>query len=215
MNKTIALALFLALSGSSAVYAAPVQAPSHLVVKEWLKGSVRIGDRDMRLDFSILIDIADMEQYLADPLHQAPVTGSVEMGDAAQPLPILEGWCRFFIDSDSPGLKYMTYRLVFDHPVHGRTTLFGKKLIHSDLHGLDLWRDSTTLYVELFEGELPATDSPLPADHGMGTLRIQVRDLIRSIASIRTPGTSGSASLKLKSKFGLLFFGEFWKVYGL
>lgn len=188
---------------------------SRLVVTEWLKGSVTSAQEQapVSLDFEVVIDTPDLNAYLADPLHEAPVTGTITMGDAPQPLPILEGWCRFFIDSGSTGLKYMTYRMVFDHPTRGLMTLFGKKFVRNDEHGLDLWPDVTTLYTDLVPGIVPDTLSPRPAAQASGILRIRPEDLLRSMASIHTPEAGALAGLALRIQFGKFFFNELWSIY--
>jgi cholesterol oxidase len=91
-----------------------------------------------------------------------------------------------------------------------RLTLVGQKEIHDD-PGADLWRDTTTLPVRLFAGHLPpgaaADDRPLAS----GVLTLHLPDFLRQLTTFRADGDQPARALE---RFGQLFLGELWQVYG-
>jgi len=211
----VALSLFASASQAA-------ETPVHLTVKEWLKGSVARYASDSStsvetpFQFEVLIDVPDVDRYMSDPIHDAAMTGSIRMGDVAEDMPILEGRTQFFVSSERSDLKYFVYHIVFMHPRDGLITLFGKKYVQGPVS--DLWSDVSTLYAHLYPGNVPADffeGSARPASMGRGTLHILLPDLIRSFASIRTPGASLTDAAQARVQFGALFFDNLWQVYGL
>ena len=102
----------------------------------------------------------------------------------------------------------MIYELGFEH--RGERYYFaGRKEIRDD-SGLDLWRDTTTLFSRLHRG-----DSSQGEVVGAGVLSLGVRDLIKltrtvSVVNGESPGQKAAAL----SRFGSFFLGELWASYG-
>lgn len=161
-----------------------------------------------RVEFTLTMVFPDIDAMLADPAHEGGVVGTVE-APALSPhtLRVHEGRFRL-LEQAGTKARRMVYRL----PMHGADGqiwfLDGYKNIRDD-PGLDLWSDTTTLYTALHKG--PNENGPLV---GKGILRIQPRDFIRQLMTIKTPNASGVERLSAIARFGRFFAGELWDVFG-
>lgn len=97
----------------------------------------------------------------------------------------------------------MEYRLAFTHD--GKPYfLAGRKHVHDD-PGFDIWKDTTTLYTVLHEGD----DESGPIA-GAGILSLGVEALTRMVETMRPDGDG----LEPAIAFGKLFLGSLWETYG-
>jgi cholesterol oxidase len=112
--------------------------------------------------------------------------------------------------TESIGEKRMLYRLQFvDGEQHPLTMIGYKEILHD--HGLDVWSETTTLFTRLLAGQIePDGDAdaeivasgvlhihPLAFAHQLTTFRVEPAHRVDAIA-----------------RFGSLFAGELWSVYG-
>jgi cholesterol oxidase len=148
------------------------------------------------------ITIDDVDRFLADPQHTGAIDGSVDYAPYGSGLPVSRGIFNLFSPGD-PGEKLMEYRLAFEHEGEARF-LVGRKHVHDD-PGFDLWKDTTTLYTVVYEGENESGDVA-----GAGILSLGVEALARMVATMR-PRDDGVEPLV---KFGRLFLGALWDTYG-
>jgi hypothetical protein len=191
-----------------------------LEVQEWLGGPFNwSGDARARsFAFHIMLNIADLDAYLKDPRHEAPLSGNVDV-DGKKALAIVEGDAEFLVDargpSDAKDTKLFLYRFVYFDPERGPVTFIGRKTAHNDRHGLDLWSDTTTIDFQLYAGRIAKGEQPTAAPIGRGTLHMKPARLVESIVNLRAPGKNIARSAKAVSEFGRLFFGDFWEIYGL
>jgi cholesterol oxidase len=89
-------------------------------------------------------------------------------------------------------------------------TLVGHKDVHDD-PGLDVWRDTSTLYLRVLRGHVePADDATAPVV-GAGVVTIHPADFAQQLTTFRTTGPHGAEAL---ASFGRLFLGQLWQVYG-
>jgi cholesterol oxidase len=162
-------------------------------------------------EFTLTIVSEDLEAMLTDPEHPARMVGTVRartMSD--QPLTVTDGRFNLFTtDPERPGEKRMRYRMLVTD-VAGKTYFFeGYKVIRDD-PGVDIWADTTTLYVTLHEGE--SADGPL---YAKGILRIRPRDFMRQLSTMRALNASGvKESVEAKARFGAYFAGALYDTYG-
>ena len=105
----------------------------------------------------------------------------------------------------------MLYRLHFadigSHPL----TLTGFKVVEDD-PGLDsVWSDTSTLFTRVLKGHVEAVQDSDAELVAAGILHIQPLDFARQLTTFRTepPGR-----LDAIARFGALFAGELWEVYG-
>lgn len=156
------------------------------------------------------VTIPDLDAFADDPSHQGDLCGEFELPGFRSRIPFTGGTFALFSPSPNPGESLMRYEAGFSHA--GRRYYFaGRKQIRSDLLGLDLWPDTTTLYARLHDGV--DADGPVL---GAGVLRLGVTDLVRLVASSRAvhadgPADAGAAYLR----FGRVFVAGLVDAYVL
>lgn len=187
-----------------------------LNVNEWMKGYVGFGAADSAsgfkqgiaeatyLEYEIRIAIDDIDRFVAEPAHEAHLTGSVSCDRLGGACPILAGSTfNMFVDGADPKTKYMKYRMAFETHDGRVFTLVGQKTLHDD-QGFDLWSDITTLDVELLD-----TAGAVVA---RGILHVQSLDNIRAAMSFRCP--AGILHLPNAVRKFCAFYGRsLWDVY--
>jgi hypothetical protein len=86
--------------------------------------------------------------------------------------------------------------------------LAGKKEVRDD-PGFDLWEDTTTLKVRLFEGS-----DNTGKIAGAGILKLSMKELVKLLRSMHTIDVGSSVeSLNVVANFGAFFLGELWGTY--
>jgi cholesterol oxidase len=152
--------------------------------------------------------IPDIAAFVADPTHTGALSGTLDLPPFANGLACPTGVFRLFSPTDQPDTKYMVYELGFTHngsPYY----LAGHKTVRND-PGLDMWKDTTTLYVTLHGGR----DASGPV-LGAGTLSLGVADLIRLLETVRvTNATDAGQKAGTIATFGKFFLGRLWDTYG-
>ena len=87
-------------------------------------------------------------------------------------------------------------------------SFYGFKQIKDD-KGFDMWSDTTTLFITLYEG----TDDKSNVK-GKGILKIAMGDFISQLQTMKAiHGDTKKESISVVSKFGKLFAGEVWDTY--
>lgn len=200
-----------------------VRVASGLCFTEEMKGFVatdhtdpveaaRIGQQlDQRLMFHLTITVDDVDSFVVDPEREARAEGYVECALFGGRLPVEQGWFQLFTHDDDPSRRSMRYRLRFRDDTGRALTLVGRKDVHDDF-GIDVWRDTSTLYLHIVEGHGgPETDDSSPV-LASGVITIHLPDFLRQLTTFRTHGPQGPHALR---QFGQLFLGELWDVYGV
>jgi cholesterol oxidase len=198
--------------------------PVRLTVREWMKGFVGLGATDYdagfingihsagRFEHDTVIGIDDIDRFASDPRHAARLDGQFTCKALGGTFPITNGLFQMFVDSEDPGLKYMRYHMPYRDGLGRTRTVVGHKTVHDD-HALDLLHDTTTLYVKVLEGTVTADDPP-GAGVAQGVLHIETPDLLRSLASFSSPGSSVADGARARGVFAKFFFGKIWEIYG-
>jgi cholesterol oxidase len=162
-------------------------------------------------EFTLTITSEDVRRTIEDPDHAARMVGTVVAPAlSARPLTVSEGRFSLLVkDPDRVGTRQMRYRMTLASE-EGRTYTFdGFKIVRDD-PGADLWEDTTTLYITLYQGEGSA--GPVI---GRGVLTISPRDFRRQLTTLEainapTPGER----LKAIASFGRFFAGVLYDSYG-
>jgi cholesterol oxidase len=183
-----------------------------LTFQETMSGPVALGASDpetgaadpsaqtLAIHCSIAID--DVDRFVADREHTGAITGTVDYPAFGDGIPVTRGIFNLF-SPGGPNEKIMGYRLRFEHD--GKPYfLAGRKHVHDD-PGFDIWKDTTTLYTVLHEGD--GEDGPAA---GAGVLGLGVDALARMVATMRPQG----GGIDPLVKFGRLFLGSLWETYG-
>jgi cholesterol oxidase len=104
----------------------------------------------------------------------------------------------------------MLYRLHLRTQEGTPLTLTGHKDVHDD-PGVDVWPDTSTLYVRLLAGHTHPDDDTTAPVIGAGTVIIRIGDFVQQLTTFRTTGPHPARAMEV---FGKLFLGELWAVYG-
>jgi cholesterol oxidase len=128
-------------------------------------------------EFTLTITAEDLGAMLKDREHRAKMIGSVTAPALSpHPLTATEGEFRLFSRfPHKPATLWMHYRMKLSARDGARYFFEGSKRIHDD-PGLDLWADTTTLYVTVHEGGDP--HGPVI---GRGILRIRILDFLKQM----------------------------------
>ena len=162
-------------------------------------------------EFTLTVITDDVERMLADSTHEAKMVGTVTAPAlAAKPMTVCNGVFQLFTeDPEHVGTRRMNYRmnLVTEE---GRQYYFeGFKSVHND-RGIDLWSDTTTLYITVYDGK--DASYPLIAK---GMLKIAPADFATQMTTLRvTNATSTAERLAATARFGAFFSGVLFETYG-
>ena len=161
-------------------------------------------------EFTLTITSHDLEAMISDPEHAATMVGTVRAGAlSADPLMVTNGRFNLFLDDPTnERRKRMRYRMDLSTEDGTAYSFEGFKEITDD-PGVDVWADTTTLYVTIREEG--RSGGPM----GLGILRISPKDFMRQLTTMRAIGARGVLeAAQAKVRFGRLFAGELQEVYG-
>lgn len=173
--------------------------------------ALRGENEDSAFDFVFTIVAEDLEELRRGDTHRADLIGSVNARAISEhPLQVLTGTFELLVPNpDTVGTVNMNYTATLVDSHQENYFLQGFKTIRDD-RGFDMWRDTTTLYVDLYKGT--NTTGPLV---GRGVLKIGALDFARQLQSMRVTGTHDVGEIvKAKAKFGRFFASELAHVYG-
>ncbi|MDP8993151.1 MAG: GMC family oxidoreductase [Actinomycetota bacterium] len=198
-------------------------AVTSLEFTEEMKGYVSMGQSDFGqgyrkgkedgsfLMFHLTIEVDDVDRFVADPAHLASARGWVECEQLGGRLPVHQGVFNLFVDGADPSVTNMMYRLHLTGDAGEPLTLTGYKDVKDD-PGLDLWADTTTLFVRVLRGHVEEDESGAEVV-AAGVLRIYMLDFARQLTTFRVRGPDAATRRKALSDFGSLFLGKLWEIY--
>jgi cholesterol oxidase len=171
----------------------------------------RLGrERGQRLAFRVTIATADVERFCRDADHEAEATGHVDCDLLGGRLSIDRGWFNLFVRDGDGGHRRMLYRFHLTTDGGNRLTLVGHKDIRDD-PGLDVWPDTSTLYLRILGGHTLADDDPAASTIASGIVTIHLPDFLQQLTTFRVGGPQPVSAARA---FGQLFLGELWRTYG-
>lgn len=152
----------------------------------------------------------DLDTMLADSEHRASLTGTVEAPAlSGDPLTVLNGTFQLFVpDPDDSLTKYMKYQMpMIDED--GRAYFFEGHKVVRDTPGFDLWQDTSTLYITVYDG--PDRTAPVL---GRGRLHIELADFGRQLGTVKVLNvrTFGDR-MATRAKFVKYFAGSLLNTY--
>jgi predicted acylesterase/phospholipase RssA len=164
------------------------------------------------LMFHLDVSAADVDAFVTSPAHETRADGYIDSPLFGGKRPVSNGVVNLFVNAADPAKKNMRYRLFFTGSDGRDYTLAGFK----DISGPSLtrmWDETTTLYTQVLEGHVAAgQQAPIV---GSGVLVIRPEDFFfKQLFSFRTQGPSLQARLSGLNRFGGMFFGKVWDVYG-
>lgn len=156
-----------------------------------------------RFMFQLTITAPDVDRFVAGDDHTAVAEGYVDCDVLGGRLPVQRGWANLFVAAGAH--REMRYRLWFSDLSGQPVTMYGFKTVRDD-KGLDMWSDTSTLYITLMRGHVApgaggAQDAAADV-FGAGVLRILPLDFARQLTTFRGSGGGPLASI---AKFGAFF----------
>lgn len=165
------------------------------------------------LALHVTVHIAALDRFLAEPEHAGTLTGHVDCELLGGVCPVDSGVFRLMPDTADLNRKVMYYQVYCSAPDGRRYTFVGRKQVQHTAP-FDLWHDTTTLFVNVFEGhvdpEQPAR-APLAVT---GIVSLGVADFMKVLAGLRAVDSDGRTSVAGLARFGEFFAGKLWDVYG-
>jgi predicted acylesterase/phospholipase RssA len=153
------------------------------------------------------ITIQDLDRFISDPNHVGQINASIDFTEFGENILAKTGIFNLFSPTDQPKLKLMVYEMAFTHEGQDYYVA-GKKEVRNDPI-YDLWRDTTTLFTQLYKG----TDKSGPVI-GAGILTLGPIDLMKMASTMHAINASSSAEgAKALLNFGQFFMGELWDSY--
>ncbi|MGW1682775.1 patatin-like phospholipase family protein [Saccharopolyspora sp. NPDC002376] len=201
------------------------ESPVTLAFTEDMRGHVGLGASDpvkgaekgranhTPLAIHVTITAHDVDRFVTDPWHTASVTGHVTCDDFGGTRPISDGTFNLLVDDGDPTRKEMRYRLHFEDGQGKPLTLVGVKTVDSG-NPLRVWSETTTLYTRVMRGRVAAGKEDRAKLAAAGVIRLTVPDFLRELTTFRVTGSSAVARARDLARFGRLFVGKLWDVYG-
>jgi cholesterol oxidase len=168
------------------------------------------GADESHASFIATVIADDVDRLVNEKDHEAVLVGTVSLSALApEPLTIRGGRWNLFVDDPAQvETKRMVYHMPLTLPDGRRLVVSGNKYIH-DEKGFDLWRDTTTLRVEVRED---AADAPLLFE---GELTIDPRDFMRQLATMTVVGAPDFVNrMRAMATFGRFFAGALFQSFG-
>lgn len=183
---------------------APVVQPA--TVAAW----ARAPQDESPLRFVVTVLVEDLEAMLADPDHPMRLTGTVVAPALSpRPLTVMDGVLNVLVnDAELPDARRLRYGMHLQSEQGERFFLEGTKYVHDD-PGLDMWADTTTLYVSVWRGEAPAGT---PAYQGV--LNLSLADFLKQVSTLHVMNARDTQQrMKALFDFGRFFLGGLFDVY--
>lgn len=191
---------------------------------EEMKGFVTFGESDFDrgyregrksetgLMFHLTITADDLDRFATDPDHLGSAEGYVRSEALGGELPVERGLFNLFVNHEGERRdKRMLYRLHFADQNGHPLTLTGFKVVEDD-EGVDnVWADTSTLFTRVLGGHVDAGDDESAEVVAAGVLHIEELDFARQLTTFRT---EPDGRIDAIARFGALFAGNLWEVYG-
>ena len=168
-------------------------------------------DIGQSIDFTLTIATDELKDFLDSPAHECGASGTLTApGLSRTPLVVTAG--RFNLFTDDPqqvGVRLMRYRLNLSAAEGGRFYFEGTKTVRDD-PGLDTWADTTTLAIEVYDG-----DGPTGTLLGRGVMHILPADFAHQLTTMKVSNAPDRLTeLAGLAAFGRYFAGTLIDVYG-
>ncbi|HLV00607.1 MAG TPA: hypothetical protein VKZ59_05035, partial [Acidobacteriota bacterium] len=206
---------------------APVEvhdAQTRLRFTEEMKGYLSAGKEDFRkaylqgerennfFKFHLTITINGVNRFVTNPRHEASAEGWLEGDLIGGRRPVQRGVFNLLSYEEDPNQRQMIYRLYFEDAKGEPLTLWGRKEVYDD-PGIDLWSDTTELFVRILKGHVEAGKEPQAEILYSGMLRIYLQDFLKQLTTFRVDGPTTHDRVAALNRFGRFFFRKLWDVY--
>jgi predicted acylesterase/phospholipase RssA len=168
--------------------------------------------RGTALMFHLDVTAADVDAFVTSPAHETHAEGYIESPLYGGRRPVANGTVNLFVNQADTTKKKMLYRLPFTAADGRPLTLVGFKDIEGPSFA-SLWSETTTLYTQILDGHVAAGQGAAVLASGVVVIRPE-DFFFKQLFSFRTKGPSPQAKLDAVNRFGAMFFGKVWDVYG-
>lgn len=165
------------------------------------------------LELQVSVRIPDLAAFLQQPEHRGSLSGHVECALLGGVCTVQSGTFRLLADSADRNRKVMHYHMYCMTTKGEPFTFVGEKQVQHDAP-FDLWRDTTTLYVNIFHGHVDPDKPALASVWATGIISLGLSDFMRVLRGLKAMDPEGKASMHGLMKFGGFFAGKLWDVYG-
>lgn len=154
---------------------------------EVMKGTVALtdGGDDAACKFELTISVDDVDAHFDDPAHRGTAVGYVDCDLFGGKREVTDGTFKLFDDVADPKRRAMRYSLPFTDGGGNPVELIGMKDVGDD-PGLDLWKDTTTLFTRICSGHgtgiYESTAAPVLAE---GVITIAIDDFVEQLSTFR------------------------------
>jgi cholesterol oxidase len=174
--------------------------------------AARAGEaQGIKVEFTATVASDDLDALLHNPVHRARVYGTLTAPVLSrEPMTVTNGTFGLLTrDADQVRARRMTYQMPVTANDGRRYFVDGYKLVKDD-GGLEVWGDTTTLYMTVHDGD----DERAPV-LGRGILKIHPRDFARQLRTFKvTNAGSVLRRMKAAAEFGRYFAGSLYDTYG-
>lgn len=161
-------------------------------------------------EFTMTIRSEDVETFVSDKDHESGMTGTMVAPALSKfPLMATNGIFNLFVDDPAnTSIKKMRYESILSSKEGKQFFFKGFKEINNN-KGVDVWLDTTTLFITLFEGK-DDTGNII----GKGKLKIEMVDFVKQLTTMKSINEQkGVSGLKSITSFGQYFAGNVWDTY--
>lgn len=174
------------------------------------KGYVQGKANDSSFEFTLTIISQNVDKLINHKDHEAEMIGTMIAPKlSAFPLMAYEGVFNLFIEDDEkPGHKKMLYHAKLMSREGQKYYFEGFKDVYND-KGFDVWKDTTTLFITVYEG-----NHPNGKVLGKGKLIIEIDDFMKQLTTMDAiNSTTASEGRKAITAFGKFFAGNVYDTY--
>ena len=166
-----------------------------------------------RLSLHVAVRIGCLAGFLDGADHAGTLSGHVDCPLLGGICPVQSGVFRLMPDTADLDRKVMHYLVYCTAPDGKRFTFAGEKQAQHTAP-FDLWHDTTTLHVNIFDGHIDPGATARASLRAVGIIRLGLPDFIKVLASLRATDARGGISMGGLVRFGEFFAGKLWEVYG-
>lgn len=168
-------------------------------------------EADTAMSFTLTILIDDVDRFVAEKNHNGRIVGSVECPALSpHPLEVFDGVFNLMrVDEAAVKTKRFEYRFSLGARDGSEFHFTGYKVVRSDAD-IDLWRDTTLLYVDIGRGAQGQLGNV-----ARGMLEIAPSDFYVQMQTLKGSGGRDAADrMRAVGKFGNFFSRELFDTYG-
>lgn len=169
-------------------------------------------DDNSPMAFTVTVMSDDLEALIANPNHQATISGTLDAPAlSSTPLTVTHGVFNLFeVFPDQVGVRHMNYNMLLSAEDGTDYYFSAFKAVPSDHSALNIWHDTSTLFVTVYAGHDTTGDMI-----GSGVMHIEPLDFLKQMTTMKVSNAVNEIQrLDAVARFGKYFAGVLWESYG-